>query len=67
MMTYALRSLSIHVPLRTVLSVIANLIEEPNAADPLNNEAAGLYQQDRAKFNKTAEEWVKKHAEKRPR
>lgn len=52
--------------LYTVLTAIAQLINEPNAADPINNEAAEMYMSDNKKFLKTAEEWVKKHAEKRP-
>lgn len=49
-----------------VLTALANLIDEPNPSDPVNNDAAEMYINDNKKFMKTAEEWVKKHAEKRP-
>ncbi|KNC74760.1 hypothetical protein SARC_12702 [Sphaeroforma arctica JP610] len=48
-----------------VLAAIANLIDEPNPSDPINNEAAKLYVEDIAAFNKRAAEWVKTHAIKR--
>lgn len=51
----------------TVLATLSNIVNEPNAADPINNEAAELYLGDQAKFMKVADEWVKKHAEKRPK
>lgn len=45
-----------------VLNEIVALLKSPNPDDPLDADIAKLYQNDKAKFNKTAAEWTKKHA-----
>ncbi|VDM73186.1 unnamed protein product [Strongylus vulgaris] len=42
------------------------LIHEPEPDHPLRADLAEEFSKDRKKFNKTAEEFTKKHAEKRP-
>ncbi|SNX81978.1 probable UBC5 - E2 ubiquitin-conjugating enzyme [Melanopsichium pennsylvanicum] len=46
----------------TILLSILQLLEEPNPDDALIASVAKLYNTDRAKFNKTAEEYAKKYA-----
>ncbi|PWN45547.1 putative UBC5-E2 ubiquitin-conjugating enzyme [Ceraceosorus guamensis] len=46
----------------TVLLSIQQLLAEPNPDDALVASIAELYNTDRAKFNKTAQEYTKKHA-----
>ncbi|KJE90860.1 ubiquitin-conjugating enzyme E2 l [Capsaspora owczarzaki ATCC 30864] len=50
-----------------VLSALVDLVNEPNAADPLNTEVAEVLTTDKKKFVKNVEEHIKKHAEKRPK
>ena len=45
-----------------VLLSLVSLLSEPNPADPLLPAIAEVYMTDRAKFNKTAAEWVKNFA-----
>nr|CDI51569.1 probable UBC5-E2 ubiquitin-conjugating enzyme [Melanopsichium pennsylvanicum 4] len=45
-----------------ILLSILQLLEEPNPDDALIASVAKLYNTDRAKFNKTAEEYAKKYA-----
>ncbi|RCN25416.1 hypothetical protein ANCCAN_28871 [Ancylostoma caninum] len=42
------------------------LIQEPEPDHALRADLAEEFNKDRKKFNKTAEEFTKKHAEKRP-
>ncbi|KAI9014842.1 ubiquitin-conjugating enzyme/RWD-like protein, partial [Gaertneriomyces semiglobifer] len=44
-----------------VLTALVDLLENPVPEDPLRPAIAEIYQQDRAQFNKTAKEWVKKY------
>ena len=45
-----------------VLLSIGSLLTDANASSPLNGEAGAMYQNNRALFNQTAQEWVQKHA-----
>ena len=45
-----------------VLLSICSLLCDPNTSDPLVPEIARVYDKDRAKYEKTAREWTKKHA-----
>ncbi|VDP15206.1 unnamed protein product [Heligmosomoides polygyrus] len=51
--------------LRVMMALLA-LIQEPEPDHPLRADLAEEFSKDRKKFNKTAEEFTKKHAEKRP-
>ncbi|XP_028397624.1 ubiquitin-conjugating enzyme E2 T-like [Dendronephthya gigantea] len=46
----------------TVLKSIQSLMAEPNPEDPLMAEISEQYKYQRHEFNKTAEQWTKKHA-----
>lgn len=51
----------------TVLSVllsICSLLSDPNADDPLNSEAAGVYKKDKNLFNRTVKDWIEKYNHK---
>lgn len=45
-----------------VLLSICTLLGDPNPDDPLDTEAARLYNEDRQKYNKTVREFVQKYA-----
>jgi len=45
-----------------VLDTLRSLLKEPNADDPLNNEAAELYKKDKKKYVSTALSNTKKYA-----
>jgi len=45
-----------------VLLSISSLLTDCNPSDPLVPEIAQLYLRDRAKHDKTAQEWVQKYA-----
>jgi ubiquitin-conjugating enzyme E2 L3 len=49
-----------------VVSALLQLINEPEPDHPLRAELAEEYQKERKKFMKNAEDFTKKHAEKRP-
>lgn len=49
-----------------VIQALANLINEPEPDHPLRGDLAEEYTRDRKKFMKNAEEFTKKHGEKRP-
>jgi len=49
-----------------VVQSLINLINEPEPDHPLRAELAEEFQKDRKKFLKNAEEFTKKHGEKRP-
>jgi ubiquitin-conjugating enzyme E2 E len=50
-----------------VLLSIVSLLQDPNPNDPLNREAAELYINDRAEYNRKAKEWVRLYASGEPR
>uniref|UniRef100_A0A7I4YA74 E2 ubiquitin-conjugating enzyme n=1 Tax=Haemonchus contortus TaxID=6289 RepID=A0A7I4YA74_HAECO len=50
-----------------VMMALLALIQEPEPDHPLRADLAEEFSKDRKKFNKTAEEFTKKHAEKRTR
>lgn len=45
-----------------VLLSICSLLTDPNPKDPLVPDIARIFEKDRAKYDKTAKEWTKKHA-----
>ncbi|BGO97870.1 Ubiquitin-conjugating enzyme E2-16 kDa [Rhodotorula toruloides] len=45
-----------------ILRALVQLLQEPNPDDALVASIAEVYNQDRATFNKNAQEWVKKYA-----
>ena len=45
---------------------LAALVNDPEPEHPLRADLAEEFLKDRKKFNKTAEEFTKKHADKRP-
>lgn len=49
-----------------VIEALVVLINEPEPTHPLRADLAEQFTKDRAKFNKSAEDFTKKHAEKRP-
>ncbi|CAD6185661.1 unnamed protein product [Caenorhabditis auriculariae] len=49
-----------------VMMALMSLINEPEPSHPTRAEIAEEWVKDRKKFNKVAEEYTKKHAEKRP-
>jgi len=49
-----------------VIQALVNLVNEPEPDHPLRGDLAEEYTRDRKKFFKNAEEFTKKHAEKRP-
>jgi len=49
-----------------VIQALANLINEPEPDHPLRGDLAEEYTRDKKKFMKNAEEFTKKHGEKRP-
>lgn len=49
----------------TVIQALIALVNKPEAEHPLRAELAEEYAKDRKKFLKNAEEFTKKHAEKR--
>ena len=53
-------------PLVSVIQALVALIHDPEPEHPLRGDLAEEYIKDRKKFNKTAEEFTKKYAEKRP-
>eukprot|EP01135_Chromosphaera_perkinsii_P005868 Nk52_evm1s370 gene=Nk52_evmTU1s370 len=50
-----------------VLESLMQLVQEPNAADPLVGEIAEIFTTDKTKFKKNVEEYIKKYALKRPK
>ncbi|GAA5950045.1 hypothetical protein JCM21900_001375 [Sporobolomyces salmonicolor] len=46
-----------------ILRALVQLLQEPNPDDALVASIAEIYNQDRAAFNKTAQDWVKKYAQ----
>jgi len=50
------------ISISQLLLSVLSLLACPNSDDPLVPEIARIYQTDRETFNKTAEEWTKKHA-----
>lgn len=48
------------------MQCLINLINEPEPDHPLRPDLAEEFQKDKKKFLKNAEEFTKKHAEKRP-
>ncbi|XP_033503442.1 ubiquitin-conjugating enzyme E2 L3 [Epinephelus lanceolatus] len=50
----------------TVISNLVSLVNTPQPEHPLRADLAEEYSKDRAKFMKNAEEFTKKHSEKRP-
>ncbi|GAA5937743.1 hypothetical protein JCM1841_004775 [Sporobolomyces salmonicolor] len=46
-----------------ILRALVQLLQEPNPDDALVASIAEIYNQDRASFNKTAQDWVKKYAQ----
>ncbi|XP_034565374.1 ubiquitin-conjugating enzyme E2 L3a [Notolabrus celidotus] len=51
---------------RQVIQNLVSLVNTPEPEHPLRADLAEEYTKDRAKFNKNAEEFTKKHSEKRP-
>ena len=49
-----------------VINALVSLINEPEPDHPLRGDLAEEYTKDRKKFMKNAEEFTKKHSEKRP-
>ncbi|XP_078490509.1 ubiquitin-conjugating enzyme E2-18 kDa-like [Ciona intestinalis] len=49
-----------------VLNALLVLITSPEPEHPLRGDLAEEFTKDRSKFNKSAEDYTKKHAEKRP-
>lgn len=49
-----------------VIQALVNLINEPEPDHPLRGDLAEEYTRDKKKFFKNAEEFTKKHGEKRP-
>ena len=49
-----------------VINALVSLINEPEPDHPLRGDLAEEYSKDRKKFMKNAEEFTKKHGEKRP-
>lgn len=49
-----------------VIESLVSLIHEPEPEHPLRADLAEEYTKDRKKFVKNAEEFTKKHGEKRP-
>ncbi|KAL3901413.1 MAG: hypothetical protein SGCHY_000635 [Lobulomycetales sp.] len=45
-----------------VLNALVSLLESPNPDDPLQPSIADQYRNDKAKFDKTVKEYIKKHA-----
>ena len=50
----------------TVLQALLTLVQEPEPEHPLRGDLAEEFSKDKKKFMKNAEEYTKKHAEKRP-
>jgi ubiquitin-conjugating enzyme E2 D/E len=49
--------------MKNVFQSIVNLLIEPNPDDPLETDIADIYKTNRSKFDATAREWLKKHAQ----
>lgn len=49
-----------------VIQALVALVNDPEPEHPLRAELAEEYMKDRKKFMKNAEEFTKKHSEKRP-
>ena len=49
-----------------VIQALVNLVNEPEPDHPLRGDLAEEYTRDKKKFMKNAEEFTKKHGEKRP-
>merc|ERR1719382_875708 len=49
-----------------VLQSLVSLVNDPEPEHPLRADLAEEFSKDRKKFNKNAEEFTKKHSEKRP-
>lgn len=49
-----------------VIQALVTLVNDPEPEHPLRAELAEEYMKDRKKFLKNAEEFTKKHSEKRP-
>lgn len=50
----------------TVIQALIALVNDPEPEHPLRADLAEEFQKDRKKFFKTAEEFTRKHSEKRP-
>lgn len=50
----------------TVIQALIALVNDPEPEHPLRADLAEEFQKDRKKFNKAAEEFTRKHSEKRP-
>lgn len=50
----------------TVIQALIALVNDPEPEHPLRADVAEEFQKDRKKFNKAAEEFTRKHSEKRP-
>lgn len=48
-----------------VLTILRQMLVEPNVSSPLEEEVAKQYTTDRNAYNKTAKEWTKKYATKK--
>ena len=53
-------------PLHTVIQALVALVHDPEPEHPLRGDLAEEYTRDRKKFERNAEEFTKKYAEKRP-
>lgn len=49
-----------------VIQALVALVNDPEPEHPLRGDLAEEYTKDKSKFNKTAEEYTVKYAEKRP-
>lgn len=52
--------------LSAVIETLVGLVNSPEPEHPLRADLAEEYTRDRAKFMKNAEEYTRKHSEKRP-
>lgn len=50
----------------TVIQALVALVHDPEPEHPLRADLAEEYMRNRSKYDKNAEEFTKKHAEKRP-
>ena len=56
----------VHTHTHTVIQALVALVHEPEPEHPLRGELAEEFTKHRDKFFKNAEEYTRKHAEKRP-
>ena len=50
------------ITISQILMAIQNLLINPNIDHPLDQDAAKLYKENKAEFDKTAKEWTEKYA-----